>query len=72
MGRSRRIPIFSGQEGYGFNGIVAHKVLLIDDTVKSYKSNELAPIIRIITNNPNRLNLPWSERDKIKMAVGLN
>ena len=63
---------FEVVEKDGFNGIVAHKVLLIDDTVKSYKSNDLAPIISIITNNPNRLNLPWSERNKIKMAVGLN
>ena len=56
----------------GFNGIVAKKVILIDDTVKSYKSKDLAPIISIITNNPNRVNLPWSEREKFKLAVGMN
>ena len=56
----------------GFNGIVAKKVILIDDTVKSYKSKDLAPIISIITNNPNRVNLPWSERERFKQAVGMN
>lgn len=56
----------------GFNGIVAHKVILIDDTVRSYNSKDLAPIIKIITNNQDRVNLTWSDRDKLKMAVGMN
>ena len=61
---------FEVVEKDGFNGIVAHKVLLIDDTVKSYTSPEMTPIIGIITNNAKRINLPWSERDRIKKAVG--
>lgn len=63
---------FEVVEKDGFNGIVANKVLLIDDTVKSYKSPEMIPIISIITNNAKRINLPWSERDKIKKAVGFD
>lgn len=56
----------------GFDGRVANKVLLIDDTVKSYSSPKLAPIINIITNNSNRVNLPWSKRDELKKVVGID
>lgn len=61
---------FEVVEKDGFNGIVANKILLIDDTVKSYTSPEMIPIIGIITNNSKRINLPWSEREKIRKAVG--
>ena len=61
---------FEVVERDGFNGIVSNKVLLIDDTVKSYSSPEMTPIIGIIANKAKRISLPWSERDKIKKAVG--
>lgn len=63
---------FEVVEKGGLDGPAANKVLLIDDTVKSYTSPKLAPIISIITNNSNRVNLPWSEREKLKKVVGID
>ena len=63
---------FEVVEKDGLGGRIANKVLLIDDSVKSYNSTELAPIISIIASNKDRISLPWSNRDRLKMVVGID
>ena len=53
------------------NRLVSKKIVFLDDTVKSYNSEKVAPFMKVITSKFDRENVTWNNRNHVKELIGL-
>ena len=53
------------------NRLVSKKIVLLDDTVKSYNSEKVVPFMKVVTSKSNRDNVTWNNRNHLKELVEL-
>lgn len=56
-------------ESDSINGLVSNKIVLLDDTVKSFNSEKVVPFMKVVTSKANRRNVRWKDRKTIEELV---
>ena len=59
-------------ESDAINRLVSKKIVLLDDTVKSYSSEKVVPFMKVILSKTDRDNVTWKERNRLKELVSID
>ena len=59
-------------ESDAINRLVSKKIVLLDDTVKSYSSEKVVPFMKEILSKTDRDNVTWKERNRLKELVSID
>lgn len=58
-------------ESDDINKLVSKKIVLLDDTVKSYQSDKVVPFMKVVLSKTNRDNVAWKDRARLEEIVDL-